>query len=110
MEDNIAFLCWLKQRLVYCHKYDNNSLILLKLKSIIDTLSKQKTLSISNNDLDKIISKYYVDFYLEKNNDNDPLKIGYNNQERRKLREIIRCLVTDVINLNIPNNPVIKDN
>jgi hypothetical protein len=109
VEEDIAFLCWLKQRLVHYHKYDHNDSILVKFNSIIDRFSHKKDLSISNDDLDKILSKYYVDFYLEKSGD-DQFKIGYNNQERRKLRELIRNLVTDIINVNIPDKPIIKDN
>jgi len=109
VEQDAEFLLWLSQRLIYFHGYDPNDKVISNLQNIANRIVSKRYLSISNDDLDKILSHYYVDFYLEKGAD-DHLNIGYNNQERRKLREVTRSLVTDIINLNVPTQSIIKDN
>jgi len=79
-----------------------------QLNTAIKNLLSPKKISISNNDLDKIISKYYVDFYLEKGEDNN-FNVGFSEKERNDLRNVIRSLTTDIMNFNLPKEPIIKD-
>lgn len=109
MDEDINFLRWLVQRLVHLHRYDVNDTIIIRLNQTIDSiLSKQKiSIDISDNNLDKILSKYYADFYLDKT-DSGNITIGYDDNSRSMLRNITRNLIEDVINLNIPKEPLIK--
>lgn len=96
------FLVWLSNRLVYKHGYQQNDNTILKLGEI---LSSDSTLEITDSELDLILSKYYIDFFLEKAED---INIGYTPQEREELRKLIRSLVTDIINRNIPTESLLK--
>jgi vacuolar-type H+-ATPase subunit I/STV1 len=93
----------------YLHKYNEQDQILSTLNLLIKRLKNKQELLISNQDLDQIISKYYVDFYLEKGSGSDDINIGYTNAERVKLRQTIRSLVNDILNLNLPQEFTIKD-
>lgn len=91
------FLNWLCQRLIFKHKYHNNDFVIEKLKGIINS----QCINVSSEDLDAIIGKYYVDFFLEKT---DGMNIGYTNKERIDIRNKIKSIVEDVNNKNIPTN------
>ncbi len=108
MDEDIEFLRWLSQRLIHLHEYDANDTVVFQLNKAIKNLLSPQKISMSNNDLDKIISKYYVDFYLEKQEDNN-FNVGFSDQERNNLRKMIRDLVTDIMNFNVPKEPIIKD-
>ena len=108
MDEDIEFLRWLSQRLIHLHGYDANDTVVFQLNKAIKNLLSPQKISMSNNDLDKIISKYYVDFYLEKQQDNN-FNVGFSDQERNNLRKMIRDLVTDIMNFNVPKEPIIKD-
>jgi hypothetical protein len=90
------------------HGYDANDTVVFQLNKAIKNLLSPQKISMSNNDLDKIISKYYVDFYLEKQEDNN-FNVGFSDQERNNLRKTILDLVTDIMNFNVPKEPIIKD-
>jgi hypothetical protein len=45
-------------------------------------------------DLDKIIIKYYADFYLDKDNE---LGLGYTDQERNILRITVKSVTQDIL-------------
>ena len=108
MDEDIEFLRWLSQRLTYLHGYNANDTVVVQLNKAIKNLLSPQKISMSNNDLDKIISKYYVDFYLEKQENNN-FNVGFSDQERNNLRRMIRDLVTDIMNFNVPKEPIIKD-
>jgi len=108
VDEDIEFLRWLSQRLIHLHGYDANDTVVFQLNKAIKNLLSPQKISMSNNDLDKIISKYYVDFYLEKQQDNN-FNVGFSDQERNNLRKMIRDLVTDIMNFNVPKEPIIKD-
>ena len=108
MDQDIEFLEWLSKRLVYRYRYHENDIEIKQLRSIVNRLKSKNSIKISNSDLDKIIAKYYVDFFLNKEPYGDT-SIGYTNQERDSLRKNIRSLVFDVVNKNIPQEKIIKD-
>lgn len=99
MDEDIRFLRWLSQRLTYLHGYNANDTVVVQLNKAIKNLLCPQKILISNNDLDQIISKYYIDFYLEKK-ENDNFNIGFSEKERNNLRKTIRDLVTDIMNFN----------
>lgn len=92
-----SFLLWLSNRLVHKHGYAINSDIVEKINDMV----MRDTFSIKEHDLDLIISKYYPDFLLDKTNN---INIGYSNDERKSLRLIVRSLVKDIIEENLPQN------
>ena len=93
------FLIWLANRLVFKHGYGKEEAVIRKLVS----LSSQNPINISSEDLDKIISKYYAGFFLEKTED---CNIGYNEDERNHIRTYVKSLIVDIINKNIPSQVI----
>lgn len=104
----IEFLEWLSKRLIFKHKYADNDETILKIKSIInnDNEKYKNILDINSNDLDLILSKYYVDWFLDKSED---LNIGYSHEDRLKIKEHIIDIVKDIISNNIPKESIIKE-
>ena len=77
-----------------------------QLNEIIEILKPRPIyVQISDADLDKIISKYYIDFMLEKSNE---MNIGFTNEERIKFRDNIKRILKDIVNKNIPKDFLIK--
>lgn len=98
----IIFLSWLIQRLIYKHSYDKKNSIISSIEKLIDFLQpKQFCINIDQKNLDKIISKYYVDFNFD---GSDDINFGFTETQRNRLREDIRNLINDVINENIPED------
>lgn len=83
------------------HKYSANDPVIIELSNMISSINDYKFLDIGDNDLDKIISKYYIDFLLDKTDD---LKIGYSQDERLEFRNNIKSIIADIVNKNIPTN------
>ena len=83
------------------HKYSANDPVIIELSNMISSINDYKFLNIGDNDLDKIISKYYIDFLLDKTDD---LKIGYSQDERLEFRNNIKSIIADIVNKNIPTN------
>lgn len=96
------FLIWLSNRLIYKHGYIEQDEI---VKKLLDLGTKTNELIINDKNLDLIISKYYVDFFLEKSED---AKIGYTDNERNEIRQYVKSLVSDIVNNNIPSTNLIK--
>jgi hypothetical protein len=104
LEDHqITFLKWLHNRLICLYGVSHNDKIISDLESIIDTVSHPIELAISDVYLDKIISKYYVDFNMDKSE-----TWGFTEDERQKLRKQLVSLSTDIINKNVPKQATIK--
>lgn len=91
------FLLWLANRLVFKHGYDKNDSIIKKILA----LGSQKAFVINDIDLDKIISKYYAGFFLDKSED---YNLGYTDKERNDIRNHVKSLVVDIVERNIPSN------
>lgn len=89
------FLVWLANRLVFKHGYDKNDSIIRKILSL-----GSKGFIINDKDLDKIISKHYTGFFLEKAED---YNIGYTEHERNEIRNHVKALMVDIFNKNIPS-------
>lgn len=104
--DSKQFLEWLISRLIYKHKYTSNDPIINGLNKVIKLLEpKDITLNITDDELDLILSKYYLDFYLDRSND---LNIGYSDEDRKILRSTVRSVIFDVINYKVPKKALIK--
>jgi hypothetical protein len=108
VDQDIKFLQWLSSRLVYRYGYSQNDDVIKNLSVVCDKLQFKHSITMPVADLDKIIAKYYVDFFLNKEEHEDT-NIGFTKQERNLLRQNIRNLITDVINKNIPLESLIKD-
>jgi hypothetical protein len=91
------FLLWLCQRLVFKHKYQSDSMIIQKIMRIVES----PDIDVSDSELDMIIGKYYIDFFLEKTDD---MNIGYTSEERESIRNNIKSIMVDVINKNVSLN------
>jgi len=101
----INFLSWLMQRLINKYGLSNNHYIINSLNKIINKNTKKYFVDIDKQDLDLILSKYYADFFLENCED---LNIGYSEKDRENLRVQILSMVSDIVNNNIPREPLIK--
>jgi hypothetical protein len=95
----ILYLEWIFNRLVY--RFKDDAFDLETSKNILSKI-KKPNFNIDDDILDKIISKYYVDFYLDKNNN-----IGFTDAERSNLRSTIKNLVDDVIHKRVPEKHTI---
>lgn len=60
---------------------------------------KNPNIAISDYDLNKILSKYFIDFNLEKTE-----HIGFNDKDREQLRNSIRLIVNDILTNKIPKD------
>jgi hypothetical protein len=100
-QDNSIFLYWLMNRLRYKHNYSVNDPVIVELSTIMKSMQNQELIDIQDSDLDKIISKYYIDFFLDKTED---FNVGYSENERSVFRTNIRSIVSDIINKDIPKN------
>lgn len=105
-EVNKRYIEWLIQRMI--HRYNEDISIVSPLYDILESIKPQKyNIDLYDNDLDKIISKYYIDFNIDKSEDMD---IGFSHDDRTKFRETIKQIVIDIINKNIPKDSIIKEN
>jgi hypothetical protein len=95
----ILYLEWIFNRLVY--RFNDDKFDLETSKKILGKI-KKPNFNIDDDKLDKIISKYYIDFYLDKQNN-----IGYTHTERSNLRLMIRNLVDDIIHKRVPEQHTI---
>ena len=104
--DQINFLNWLYNRFHYKYNYPKDSFILYAIDCIIqDIKPKPYIVDISQEDLDKILSKYYVDFNLDRTSE---MNIGFSNVDRQNLRTHTKNIVNDVVNKIIPQDILIK--
>lgn len=103
-KESIDFLTWLYQRLLYKHKYSNDSDVLLKLKKIIQD-ARIKSEPLDKQSLMKILGKYYVDFNLDYC---ETFPIGYTDQDREKLIQATLNIFDDITNKRVPKDYIIK--
>lgn len=83
--------------MVFKHGYSKDDPIVRKLI----LLASKNNIDIKDQDLDLIIGKYYVDFFLDKT---EEMNIGYTDSERNNIRTYVRSLVYDVTNKNFSKN------
>lgn len=96
------FLSWLANRLVFKHGYSSDDPVVAKLNSLS---SSKDDIDLNQDDLDKILSKYYVGFFLDKTDD---MNLGYSEKERNDIRSNMKLLVIDIINKNIPEKAILQ--
>lgn len=98
-ESDREFLDWLCLRLQHFHNYDADSEIIHRLNNIA---SKEKfEINLSDEDMDKIIGQYFVDFNLTKD---DTCDIGYSDSQRNAVRRYIKSIVFDIYHKRVPKN------
>jgi hypothetical protein len=93
---NNIFL-WLKNRCIFKYQENNNSSIIKLLNSLYRYIEDIEDLRLEQKNLDKIISKYYFDFDMEKSNDSDGFIIGFSEKDRQLLRHNIKLIYKDII-------------
>ena len=101
----LNFLDWLIKRLVFKHGYSRDNIIIRSLYKIFIKHSGPFSVDIDKKQLDLILSKYYADFYLD---DCGDLNIGYSEYDRDEIRKRTIEMVNDIINKNVPKEPLIK--
>ncbi|NBT09091.1 MAG: hypothetical protein EBS93_08810 [Chitinophagia bacterium] len=98
-ESDSEFLHWLCLRLQHFHNYNADSDIISKIHNIA---SKQTfSIDLSNDDIDKIIGQYFVDFNLTKD---DTCDIGYSEDQRKAVRSSIKSIVLDIYHKRVPKD------
>ena len=103
-EDKKIWIGWLINRLIYKHNYQPDDEVIVQLSKLQLDLPQNK-ISITTNDLDKILAKYYVDFNLDACED---LKMGFSERERDNLRSTVLSIVNYIITKNSPQDFIIK--
>jgi hypothetical protein len=98
------FIGWTTNRLRYLHGYANNHYIINRLNNIQHRLNTYDY-KCNDENLDKIISQYFIDFFLIKD---ESTNIGYTDQERKNLRNAIKQIMQDVINGDVPKEIILK--
>ena len=104
--DQIKFIRWLTNRLIYVYGHKKNDRIVILCDSLARSITEPYRVTMRVQDLDKIISKYYVDFLMDKS---EELNMGFSEKERNNLRFTIENIVNDIVNKNIPEEHLIKD-
>lgn len=104
-KSDIDFLYWLRQRLVYLHNYSVDDESVSRIDLLIDKILNISTIRLSSTEIDKIISQYFIDFNLIKD---DTLNIGYTEKERIELRNNIMAIAMDIYKENVPKETLIK--
>jgi uncharacterized linocin/CFP29 family protein len=104
-QKELDFLNWIINRLVFKHNYSYEDFVVRNLHKIIVKYSNNFNVNINKKDLDLILSKYYADFFLDNCED---LNIGYSENDRENLRIQAIDMVKDIVNNNIPKEPLIK--
>lgn len=99
-KEDAAILEWIANRLSYKFGDSPNSWHIIYLADISSRI-KDQDIQISDKDLNKILAKYYIDFFLEKTD-----TCGFTEDERIIMRATIKNICKDVINKEI-SNPLI---
>jgi len=93
---DIMYLEWILNRLLY--KFQDDKKYIDTAKKIINKIKSPK-IFIADDNLNKILSKYFIDFNLEKTE-----HIGYSEKDRQNLRNSIRSIVQDIIDNKFPKD------
>lgn len=94
---DILYLEWIFNRLLYRFKDDIKYIETAKV--ILNKIKKPPNIIITDDILNKILSKYFVDFNLQKTEN-----IGFNDTDRAELRNCIRSIMSDILTNNIPTD------
>jgi hypothetical protein len=98
------FIGWSINRLKYLHGYTDDNYIIERLFRIQNRIGNYEY-GCEDENLDRIISQYFIDFFLIKDEGTD---IGYTDQERINLRNAIKKIIEDVLDNNIPKEITLK--
>jgi hypothetical protein len=93
---DILYLEWLFNRLLY--RFKDKEEYVKAGKNILKKI-KRPTIEMNDSGLDKILSKYFIDFNLEKTE-----HIGYSEKDRQNLRNNIRLIIQDIIDKKFPKD------
>lgn len=90
------YIEWIFNRLLY--RFKDKKEFIIKAKDILQKV-KNPQIKITDENLNKILSKYFIDFNLEKENN-----IGYDDKDRKTLRENIKMIMRDILQNKIPTD------
>ena len=93
---DILYIEWMFNRLLY--RFKDKKEFILKAYDILKKI-KNPQIKITDENLNKILSKYFIDFNLQKENN-----IGYDDKDRRILRENIKMIIGDILQNKIPTD------
>jgi hypothetical protein len=93
---DVLYLEWIFNRLLY--RFKDKEEYIRTGRNILKKITNPK-LNIENNLLDKILSKYFIDFNLHKTE-----SIGYSDTDREALRNNIKSIIQDIIDQKIPKD------
>lgn len=94
---DILYLEWIFNRLLYRFKDDMK--YVEAAKGILNKIKKPPNIIIADDNLNKILSKYFIDFNLQKTG-----SVGFNDKDRAELRNSIRSIMSDILSNNIPTD------
>lgn len=103
--NQIIIIEWLINRLIHKYGHSPNDQIVELFQKLLISIRKPYTIDMDLKSFDKIISRYYPDFLLEKTPE---MNVGFSEQERNTLRQTMFSIVCDVVNKNIPEDFTIK--
>lgn len=95
--EDIIYLEWIFNRLLY--KFQDDIKHIQTARTVLNKIKKPDNIKITDNNLNKILSKYFVDFNLQKIGN-----IGFDDKDRTRLRDSIRLIVNDILINNIPKD------
>lgn len=98
-ESDKKFLHWLCLRLQHFHNYRADNDIIKRLDKIVSY--QAFNMDLSDEDIDKIIGQYFVDFNLIKD---DTCDIGYSDGQRNTIRGYIKSIVCDIYHKRVPKD------
>lgn len=98
MNNIIKAIVWLKNRCCFRYKEPMASQTINFLLMLENTFNKIENCNIPQEDLDKIITKYYFDFTFDKINDPSyGSSMGFDERDRQVLRHNISNIYKDIV-------------
>lgn len=94
-KEDATFLKWIVNRLIHKFADSPKEWHIYYLKDIISRIENQD-IQISNEDLNKILAKYYIDFFLDKTD-----TCGFTEDDRTSMRVTVKNICKDIINKTI---------
>lgn len=104
---------WIRNRCLLRHNEHPSSKTIESLDKIFEYISNTEECGIDTAVLDKIIAKYYFDFYMDKSTNLDGFAIGFSDTDRHVLRNNILNIYRDISDYLIKQDnsyKKIKDN
>jgi hypothetical protein len=92
--EDSAILKWITNRIIYKFGESKDEWYVKYLLNLSGRMN-DPNISISDNELDNIIAQYYVDFFLDKD---DNSNFGFDDKDREILRTNIKKIYQDINN------------